>query len=278
MKRNLSIILCALLLLTTTAFSFTGCGSRSSSGSGDTTAASEKANLGINDSSDAGQSASEKESSGKDAADAASARVAGVWETDLDLSDTLEQQLIREVSETAGDLAEYISLGEFILHLTLNLKDDGTYRMEVDRASAEAAMNRYTEDLRSTLTGYMQSILSAQGVNMTVDQALTAQGTSIDAMIQQAEEGWNIDDIINNTNQEGQYRASIDKLWLSDGLEYSVDENHWEAMALDGDTMTLTAGDNAADEASDSAETHAFDGLYPVVFHRTAGDASSDAE
>ena len=58
-------------------------------------------------------------------------------------------------------------------------------------------------------------------------------------------------------NMEGNFEVKEGKMYLSDGLEYGVDETMYELYSVEGNTMTIDKGSTGDDSA---------DFIYPMVF------------
>lgn len=67
----------------------------------------------------------------------------------------------------------------------------------------------------------------------------------------------------NTINGEGNFKVEGDRLFLSDGLEYAVDEDVYDICEISGDILKMLEGEGYEDGGP-------FANLYPVTFTRVS--------
>lgn len=131
--------------------------------------------------------------------------------------------------------------------------------MAGDPESAQAAMDSLKEQLKGALTDYLQAMIDESGMDTTVEELLTEADMTMDDLMAEMDEAYSTEDLVGDLNTEGKYLFEDGKLALSDSLDEEADIAEYEAATLEGDTLTLTGGEDADSE---------FAGLYPIVFER----------
>ena len=225
MKTIVSLIFCALLL----AALLVGCGS-------------------------APGGESSPEASAEAPAETQEPGIAGTWTADLDLTDTLNRAL-------AGDeeLGRYLTLDSFGFELLACFEEDGTYSMQCDKRSAQAAVADLKEQMKVALTRYLEDLAKESGLDLTVEELLTKAGITMDDLMAEMDEIYSAEDLVRDMDKEGRYLFEDGRLALSDDPEKEADLSAAYTAVLEGDTLTLTAG----------GEDSLFSDLYPVVFYRS---------
>ncbi len=220
MKKIVSLTVCALLLAALLA----GCGS-----------------------------ASGGESSPEAPAEMQEPGVVGLWIADLDMTDTLNRAL-------AGDeeIGKYLTLDRFVVELLATFDEDGTYSMQCDKRSAQAAVAGLKEQMKVALTSYLEDVAKESGLDLTVEELLTKAGITMDDLLAEMDEIYSAEDLVRDMDKEGRYLFEDGRLALSDDPEKEADLSAAYTAVLEGDTLTLTAG----------GEDNLFSDLYPVVFYR----------
>ena len=102
-------------------------------------------------------------------------------------------------------------------------------------------------------------MIDESGMDTTVEELLKEADMTMDDLMAEMDEAYSAEDLVGDLNTEGKYLFEDGKLALSDSLDEEADIAEYEAATLDGDTLTLTGGEDADSE---------FAGLYPIVFER----------
>ena len=180
--------------------------------------------------------------------------ITGSWAADVDMTEYLNEMLSED-----EEIGQFLTLDNFTIKLLAEFKEDGTYTMAGDPESAQAAMDSLKEQLKGALTDYLQAMIDESGMDTTVEELLTEADMTMDDLMAEMDEAYSAEDLVGDLNPEGKYLFEDGKLALSDSLDEEADIAEYEAATLEGDTLTLTGGEDADSE---------FAGLYPIVFER----------
>jgi len=187
---------------------------------------------------------------------AAGDSIVGSWSADVNMTEYLNQLLGEE-----EEIGQYLTLDNFTIKLLAEFKEDGTYSMNGDPDSAQAAMDGLKEQMKTAVTAYLEDMIEQEGLDMSLEDLLAASGMSLDDLVNEMDEAYSAEDLVGDLTMEGKYLFEDGKLALSDSLDEEADIEAYEAAELKGDTLTLTGGDDSDSE---------FAGLYPVVFERVS--------
>ncbi len=186
----------------------------------------------------------------------------GTWKATLDLTDIMNDELAKD--EEMGD---YFKLTNFSVVMYLRFSDDGTYSMWIEEESVEKAMKKMIDDLTLGMEDYLTDYFASEGITVTVQEALDSLGMTMDELMDDSfdEEmiDETIDDMLEVVDGEGNFKVEGDKLFLSDGLEYNVDESAYEICEISGDILKLLEGEGYKDGGP-------FADLRPVTFTRVS--------
>lgn len=186
----------------------------------------------------------------------------GTWKGTLDMTDIVAEELAND--EEMGD---YFTITDFSIVMNLEFNDDGTYSMWVEEESIEEAMDKMIDDLTLGMEDYLTDYFASEGITVTVQEALDALGMTMDELMEDSFDNEmmdkTIDEMLNEIKGEGNFKVDGDKLFLSDGLEYAVDENAYEICEISGDILKLLEGVGYKDGGP-------FAELYPVTFTRVS--------
>ncbi len=161
--------------------------------------------------------------------------VVGTWRTELDMTDIINQGL------TEADAEEFVKISDFSIALVLELKDDGTYAMSVDRAALEDSLEDVKRQVKEGITGYLEDLIEEEGLDMTVDEALFYMDMSLDDLVDSAFDKEDIDEMADSFKSEGQYKARNGKFYTSDSLNEEPGLGY-ESYTLEDDVLTLDEG------------------------------------
>lgn len=180
----------------------------------------------------------------------------GTWQAEVNMADFFNEGVGED-----EEMAEYLSVDEFILVLQMSFADNGTYKMTVNETAAAEALESLKEDLKSGMQKYFESVIAESGLSMSVDEMLSLSGTTMDALLEEALGEELLDEMISEMTSEGNFEAEDGKLYLSDGLEYGVDKNIYETYEISEDEMKWL-------ESVGSEDEEGMDDLYPLTFKK----------
>ncbi len=171
------------------------------------------------------------------------ATLVGTWKADVNLADLFNQ----EIAAADPTMGEHIKLDSFNLPLVLELKEDGTGSMRVDADAMTTTMDKLAADLTTGLEAYFTEYFSSMGLEVDLDEALAASGMSLDELVAEMKDQFASEEAFEEFTSEFNYKAEDGKLYMSDDLESEINTDEYNGYKLDGDTLTLDAG-NLTDE------------------------------
>lgn len=180
-------------------------------------------------------------------------QVLGTWTTTIELADQINEGIVGSDSEAA----EYLTIDSFKLILNMTFHEDDTYSMKYDEAAATAEVDRIVDLVTDGMLKYLVDALAELGMELTEEEALEMTGITREDLQAQFAGELDVESLFADLNMEGQFKVEDGKMYLSDGLEYGVDETMYEFYSVEGNTLTIDKG-NTGD-----ADTEF---LYPMVF------------
>ena len=181
-------------------------------------------------------------------------QVLGTWTTTIELADQINEGIVGSDSEAA----EYLTIDSFKLILNMTFHENDTYSMKYDEAAATAEVDRIVDLVTDGMLKYLVDALAELGMELTEEEALEMTGITREDLQAQFAGELDVESLFADLNMEGQFKVEDGKMYLSDGLEYGVDETMYEFYSVEGNTLTIDKG-NTGD-----ADTEF---LYPHGFH-----------
>lgn len=160
-------------------------------------------------------------------------RLIGKWSTTQDMTDLFNLGL------DESDAGEELQVDKMEIVLVLELKDDDTYTLAVDRD----ALAETEENMRPQLEEGVIRYLTQMYPGMELEEILAQVGMTMDELLDEAVP---LDSLADLYDMAGQYMVKDGVLYLSDGLDEAPEENDDDSnpYTLDGDQLTLLgAGD-----------------------------------
>lgn len=160
-------------------------------------------------------------------------RLIGKWSTTQDMTDLFNLGL------DESDAGEELQVDKMEIVLVLELKDDDTYTLAVDRD----ALAETEENMRPQLEEGVIRYLTQMYPGMELEEILAQVGMTMDELLDEAVP---LDSLADLYDMAGQYMVKDGVLYLSDGLDEAPEENDGDSnpYTLDGDQLTLLgAGD-----------------------------------
>lgn len=181
----------------------------------------------------------------------------GSWTGDMDLTEAVNSAIVEGLGAEDADMAEYLTVDELKITMTMTFNKDDTYSLVVDEAAMEAAMRGMMDDMAAGMVEYFEVLLEAEGLDMTVEELLAYSGLSVETLAEEMYNSMGAEDMFSDLNSEGNFKVSEGKLFLSDGLDYAVDLAIYETYTVENNTLTIDKG-----TATDDYEDY----IYPMVF------------
>ncbi len=183
----------------------------------------------------------------------------GDWTVTIDLAEAINAEFAKE-----PEAAEYLKATDFTLVLNFSFKEDGTFSIFADEASCTTAMNNLKEDLKKGMENLLVDSMKDSGLDMTIDQILALAGTTLDALIEEAFDEEDFEEILTCFDTEGKYEAKDGKLFTGEGDD-SIDLTVYETYEVVNNNeihLTQLVGD-VDEETKDMAKF-----IYPMVLKK----------
>lgn len=178
----------------------------------------------------------------------------GTWRGSVDLVQFLNEGL----SSVDPELGEYLRVSEFKMVYNLTFNEDGTYTMGADRDAVREAFDAVMKEMEVGLTEYLEYILNAQGLDMSVEEFMALSGLSMDALMEEAFTEDMMEEIASSMDMQGKFDAKDGKLYMSESLDTVPDTNVFEYYKLEGVTLTI-------DEGTQGEDRELMEFIYPMV-------------
>lgn len=176
----------------------------------------------------------------------------GNWETSIDLTDMINDEMKAGLND--DEMLQYLTVEKFTMELSLSFNEDDTYAMSVDEAALESSLDQVIATFKTGLTQYVEEMIAAQGVEMTVDDFFAQAGITLDDMLAQAFDKDEVMSSLDDMESKGTFEAKGGVLYLTDDEGTGL-----ESYKLEDGKLTLT-GEGVEDD-----DTKA---LYPMVFSK----------
>ncbi len=165
--------------------------------------------------------------------------VIGSWKADVDISQTLADEVSKEVAE----YAEYFDFTGLTLAINLQLNEDDTYSLYID----EASVNDFSEQLHKVFCDGMGDMIDAicAESGVTSEDFLVASGYDtieefVDDSFSMTEMTDEFTEMINS--EDGCFALKDGMIFTSDSVEVkpsTANPEDGRPYTLDGDTLTL---------------------------------------
>lgn len=185
----------------------------------------------------------------------------GKWRCEIDLTELINQEFAAD-----PETAEYLKVDAFCLTVEMEFKEDDTFAMRLDEASAETAVSDLLTSVSAGMETYLEDLYYDQtGVTMEIDDLLAAMGMTMEDLLEQMFPEETLEELkiqmFGGFNKTGKFAAEEGKLFTSAGLEYEIDPEIYETYTCEGNVLTVLSyvGPDAPDMQ-----------VYPLVFQKVA--------
>jgi len=200
----------------------------------------------------------------------------GAWIWTVDASDLILGELENSLEGVELDPSAYPM--EFLMDVTMELREDDTYAMYISEESLRSAVDSIRPGLMSLIRDMISQMIVQQFANaglgtynsledlenamgMSLDEMMeAAMGTSLDELFDEMLNESLGEDTLSEMSAEGNYQADVaeGKLYFSEKLEEEVSADNCEMYRLEGDTLEIIG----------HMGTGMFENFYPVTMHR----------
>ena len=182
------------------------------------------------------------------------ATIVGTWKANIDLAEAFNEEM------AASGMGDFINLESFALPLIMTFNEDGTGSMTVDQEAMTATIDKLAADLTAGLEAYFTETFAAMGLEIDLDEALAATGTSMDDLVNEMKAEFAGEDAFAEFTNEFKYKAEEGKLYMSESLDAEITDTY-NTYELKGNTLTLDIGNEEMED--EMAEV-----LFPMTLTR----------
>lgn len=184
----------------------------------------------------------------------------GTWTATIDATDLLNESILEGMGEDAEAMAEYVHISSFVLVMEFSFRDDGTYSMSVDRAHFNNTINSVKNELTNGMRRFLEDMLTAEGVDMSLDELLAEEGVSFDELMDESFPTSMFDSLADGFSSSGKWKAENGKLYTSEGANAEIDDNEYDFYEfISSNEIKLSSPAGAADPT----------GLYPITLKKS---------
>lgn len=184
----------------------------------------------------------------------------GTWEADFDVAQIIND----EMTATAADMAEYLSIPEFSVKVQMTFYEDGTYKMGVNEEALLESFDGMLDVIGDGMMAYLDDAAAEMG--FTADEMLEMAGVSLETLMEEAFSDEMLDEMLDELtaemNMEGDFKVKDGYLYMSDGK--GADMEYGEKYEIDAKELILYGNKEMADEEFVPGIS------YPISFVRIA--------
>ena len=180
-------------------------------------------------------------------------KLVGTWKATIDMSSYLNDT----IAEADAEIAEYFSFEDLTFDVIMTFGENGECAMEADEDSWSDMAEKLGEQMKVSYEAYFKDLLKSMGVDMTVDELLSASGTTMDDMIDEMLDEMMSSDVLSEMESEGYFKLQDGMIYISEEKDDAFDEDVANPYTLDGDNLTIKASEDEEDEDY-------IDFLYPL--------------
>lgn len=182
----------------------------------------------------------------------------GTWETSIDLTDAVNEEIQNSLDAANADIGEYLNINKFELTLLFEFNDDDTYSLYADESSLDNNIEDLKVDFKDGITAYFEGVIADQGLGMSVDDVLATSGLSLDDLVDECVSDDMFDGVIDEFAAEGKWKAENGKLYATDGVDEDFAENKYQPYEFTSDGIKLLKAEAEEDEF----------GVYPMILKK----------
>ena len=108
----------------------------------------------------------------------------GTWQTTIDLTDMINDEMAAGLDD--DEMLQYLTVEKFTMDLTLVFNEDDSYSLSADEAAMSQQLDAIVDSFKGGMTKYIEDMIAAEGVDMTVDDFFAQLGMDMDTLMDQA--------------------------------------------------------------------------------------------
>lgn len=172
----------------------------------------------------------------------------GEWEAEIDLSDYMSDMLYSEMGLE-------LDVEDYAIVMTIEFKENGTYKADMDASKAATAMEDIMDDLWPMLIEMYAEQLGMS--EKEVEDALVAEGVTKDALMEEMDIEGAVSEAFEDFTK-GEWVLDGDELYMATEDPEDTDPVEIE---FDGDEFSIVGGEFTGDSDMDEY-------IMPIVFER----------
>lgn len=183
----------------------------------------------------------------------------GTWQAQVDLSEFLTTELSEYELLSMGMLVT-----DFVVTVSMEFREDGTYRVWVDKDTIDASFETLMESIHELVWQDVEMMYMDPETDKTLEEQLKENGVDPDKDVEEIRdqlltEGY-VSKLQSRIDREGKYELIENELFLSDSKDADVDKNYFDVIEMRSGILTFV----------DSFAEEDFEGflLYPLEFHK----------
>ena len=188
-------------------------------------------------------------------------KLVGTWKATVDMTDLMNDSIQQGMGEADQVFDEYFQISKFDFVVIFTFRDDGTYSMSTDEAHFNNSINTIIEELKVGMRRYLEDMLTEQGLDMSLDELLAEEGTSIDALFDESLPPSMFDGMVDEFTVTGKWKAAQGKLFTTESVNDSIENGSYDLYEfISSNEIKLSLPDGAVDDT----------GMYPIVLKKSA--------
>lgn len=188
-------------------------------------------------------------------------KLVGTWKATVDMTDLMNDSIQQGMGEADQVFDEYFQISKFDFVVIFTFRDDGTYSMSTDEAHFNNSINTIIEELKAGMRRYLEDMLTEQGLDMSLDELLAEEGTSIDALFDESLPPSMFDGMVDEFTVTGKWKAAQGKLFTTESVNDSIENGSYDLYEfISSNEIKLSLPDGAVDDT----------GMYPIVLKKSA--------
>ena len=191
----------------------------------------------------------------------------GKWETTIDIGSYISDELLDSLGSDSADMAEYFDIDSFEVKMLVEFKDDGTYKLWLDKDTYENSVDSFFDVIKSGMSDYFKDMLAKENIDMTLEDLFASQGTTFDEFVDSLIDTDDILEEIDSATSEGNYTTDEGKLYMTDGSGKEFDDDKYSSYEFGGNnefTLISSTDDSAFDFNDDGVA------VFPMTFSKVA--------
>lgn len=188
-------------------------------------------------------------------------KLVGTWKATVDMTELMNDSIQQGMGEGDQVFNEYFQISKFDFVVIFTFRDDGTYSITTDEAHFNNSITTVIDELKIGMRRYLEDMLAAQGLDMSLDDLLAEEGTSLDALFEESLPSSMFDSMADEFKVTGKWKAEKGKLFTTENAGEDVSDSTYDLYEFISDNeIKLTLPDGAVDDT----------GLYPIVLKKSA--------